>query len=115
MNVFIDGTSIGTATDLDGYYSIEGLDAGTYTLVFSYISYTTYTVTDIELGANETKVIDVLLSELLTELTTVIITARQVDNNATAILTQQKKASMYKMVSPHRRSPGLVVLTPAKA
>lgn len=92
VNVFIDGTSTGTATDLDGYYSIEGLDAGTYTLVFSYISYTTYTVTDIELGANETKVIDVLLSELTTELTTVIITARQVDNNATAILTQQKKS-----------------------
>ena len=38
VNVFIDGTSTGTATDLDGYYSIEGLDAEhLYPCIFLYL------------------------------------------------------------------------------
>jgi hypothetical protein len=92
VNVFIEGTSTGTATDLDGYYSIENIESGTYSLVISYVSYSTQTITDITLGESETKVINVQLSELTTELTTVVIEGRKVDNNAVAILTLQKKS-----------------------
>ena len=37
-NVFVEGTLIGTATDLDGSYTLR-LDHGTYTIVVDYIGY----------------------------------------------------------------------------
>jgi hypothetical protein len=41
-NVFLEGTSIGTSTDVNGYYSITKVKPGTYTLVVSGISYEAY-------------------------------------------------------------------------
>ncbi len=38
-NVLIVGTDIGTSTDLDGNYIIEGLKPGIYDLQISYIGY----------------------------------------------------------------------------
>lgn len=39
--VYLKGTSLGTATDVDGYYSITKLAAGDYVLVVSSVSYET--------------------------------------------------------------------------
>ena len=38
-NVFIAGTAQGAAADLDGNYRIDGLAAGTYTIIFSFTGY----------------------------------------------------------------------------
>ncbi len=38
-NVVLDGTTIGGTTDENGFFSISGIDAGTYTLTASYIGY----------------------------------------------------------------------------
>lgn len=38
-NVAILGTSLGTVTDENGFYTLGGLQPGSYTLVFSYLSY----------------------------------------------------------------------------
>lgn len=40
-NVYLQGTSYGAQTDLNGYYSITHLPAGTYTLVVAYLGYDT--------------------------------------------------------------------------
>jgi hypothetical protein len=47
VNVFLEGTSLGAATDLEGNYQIENVPVGTYQLQFSYIGYTSYTETDV--------------------------------------------------------------------
>jgi len=39
--VLIEGTTKGASTDLDGNYEIQNVDAGTYTLRASYVSYET--------------------------------------------------------------------------
>ena len=39
VNVWIDGTTIGTATDLDGNYYLPGVPTGEQVIVFSYIGY----------------------------------------------------------------------------
>lgn len=54
-NIRVDGTTVGTVTDLDGKYSIN-VPAGSETLIFSYTGYTT---TEMTLGASNT--IDVVL------------------------------------------------------
>ncbi len=40
-NVYVKGTSMGAATDVDGNYTISGVRAGTYTVVCSYIGFET--------------------------------------------------------------------------
>lgn len=39
--VLLEGTTIGVNTDLDGFFSMANVPAGTYTLVVSYVGYTT--------------------------------------------------------------------------
>ena len=41
-NVFIEGTSIGTAADQKGFYEITNIKEGNYSLKASYIGYKTY-------------------------------------------------------------------------
>lgn len=41
--VYLQGSTQGSSTDLDGYYSIAGVETGSYNLVVSYIGYKTET------------------------------------------------------------------------
>ena len=36
-NILIKGTTQGTTSDIDGLYQFQDLEAGTYTLVFSFV------------------------------------------------------------------------------
>ena len=40
-NVYLAGTSLGTATNEDGNYTISGISQGTYVVKVTYIGYTT--------------------------------------------------------------------------
>ena len=40
-NVFLKGTTIGAATDINGMYNISKVNAGEYTIVVTYIGYDT--------------------------------------------------------------------------
>ena len=40
-NVYLAGTSLGAATKSDGKYQIDNVPSGDYTLVFSYLGYST--------------------------------------------------------------------------
>ncbi len=39
VNVYLDGTSIGTVTNINGYYKFENVPYGVYMVVFSHVSY----------------------------------------------------------------------------
>lgn len=60
--VEINGKSVGTLTDIDGYYSIEFIPAGKYTLTVSFVGYETFSE-KIKLSGNEVVVKDVYLEE----------------------------------------------------
>ena len=68
-NVLIKGTITGTTSDFDGLYSLDDLEAGEYTIVFSFVGYATSEVT----VANET-VINVSLTEDAALLDEIVIT-----------------------------------------
>lgn len=53
-NVVLEGTSHGISTDVNGYYSITDVPAGTYTLVVSSVEYAKYTE-EIEIEDNKVK------------------------------------------------------------
>ena len=58
-NVIIEGTTMGAATNLEGYYVILNIPPGTYRLKTSMMGYATYTVTEIRVYIDRTTIIHV--------------------------------------------------------
>ena len=70
-NILVKGTIKGTTSDFDGKYELE-LEAGTYTLVYSFVGYNTQEISDIVVKPNDVLTVDV--TRRTTTLETVAIT-----------------------------------------
>ena len=73
-SVSIKGTSIGTTSDIDGKYTLNGVPAGSATLVVSFISYTRQ-----EIAINSQNEINVSLSEDPNVLSEIVVTSGVID------------------------------------
>ena len=61
--VIIEGSTVGAQTDfIEGKYQFQA-EPGTYTLVASYIGFGDQTITDVEVSANETTILDITFGE----------------------------------------------------
>jgi len=63
VNVVLVGSSLGTATDIVGEYTIANLQIGTYEIRATYIGYDTLTVVDVQINPNATTTLDIVLHE----------------------------------------------------
>ncbi|NBW69937.1 MAG: TonB-dependent receptor [Bacteroidetes bacterium] len=77
VQVFIEGTTKGTTTDLDGKYSLVNLDPGEYTVVFTYIGFATIKVEKVEVLVDKTTTIDAEMSEEVIEGEEIVVTAER--------------------------------------
>lgn len=78
VNVIIDGTQQGNATDPDGYYTILQVQPGTYTLRVSMIGYNVVLVRDVVVRTDLTTEVDVQLGEQVAGLDQeVVVTAER--------------------------------------
>ncbi|MDP6167108.1 MAG: TonB-dependent receptor [Candidatus Marinimicrobia bacterium] len=75
-NVVLIESGKGMATEMNGYYIIQGVAEGTYTLMVSYVGFKTYR-TPVSIAAGESKKINVTLSEKMVEMTEVEVTAER--------------------------------------
>jgi len=91
-NVLIVGTTIGSSTDLDGFYSIRNLAPGKYQLRFSYISYQTVVVSDVVVEPNKDTWLNVSLVPVTTELDEVVVTADALKDSEVSVLKIQKNS-----------------------
>ncbi|HLZ16068.1 MAG TPA: carboxypeptidase-like regulatory domain-containing protein, partial [Cyclobacteriaceae bacterium] len=80
VNVLIKGTSNGSSTDGDGKYSISVAEGGNPVLVFSFIGYASQ---ETELGTRS--VVDVVLTEDVTQLNEVVVTALGVEKDSKSL------------------------------
>lgn len=90
-SVQIDGTTVGTITDLDGSFVLNGVKGET-TIVVSYVSYITK-----KLKVNtskDTAPIEILLEPDNRQLGEVTVTARKNNETATALLKERQKSSI---------------------
>ncbi|MCH2044973.1 MAG: TonB-dependent receptor [Saprospiraceae bacterium] len=92
-SVMLQGTSLGTATDLDGLYAFSDVDPGTYSVEITYIGYESKIIEDIEVKANEVTTLDVTLGNAPVEIEVVTVSAEVTTNTETSILTMQRKSS----------------------
>ncbi|MBI1931495.1 MAG: TonB-dependent receptor [Ignavibacteriales bacterium] len=72
-NVFIDGTSIGAATDIDGNFVILNVPPAVYTVTASYIGYQKVTRTNVRVNVGFTTAIDFSLPSGAIEMEAVIV------------------------------------------
>src|SRR5690606_30318010 len=68
VNIIVEGTNFGAASDIEGNYSIIGIPPGNYSVRASAIGYNTVTVTDVQVSIDLTTNIDFRLSETSVEL-----------------------------------------------
>jgi hypothetical protein len=87
VNVVIAGTTVGTATDRNGFYFIANLQPGTYDVRATFIGYDAVTVTGVRVPPNATITVDIPLPEAVLEFEgEVVVTAERplVELDATA-------------------------------
>lgn len=76
-NVIVSGTTMGSAADLNGYYSILNIRPGTYMVNYRYIGYQTKIVKNVVINADKTTKIDVSLSPIAIEGQAVVVLAEK--------------------------------------
>ena len=74
-NIFIDSTSVGTTSDIEGNYRITDLKPGTYSLICSFIGFKRQISFEVPVTSARTTTLDFALVEESTTLNQVVITA----------------------------------------
>jgi outer membrane cobalamin receptor len=77
-NVFIEGTSLGAATDVKGAFYILNVPPGFYTLQIQMIGYTYYQVENLRVSVNRTSYVEVSLAASILEGETVVVQAEKI-------------------------------------
>lgn len=76
-NVVIQGTTTGSATDLDGNFAITNVKPGTYTIVVTYIAYKTQTISDVVVESGNKTTLKITLVEDIAELEEIVVVAQK--------------------------------------
>lgn len=93
VSVLLEGTTEGTMTDFDGKFNLS-VAPGNYTVRFSFISYETLYIRELEVKAGEVSLLDnIRMKEVSIELSEVVITADMVRNSEAALLTMKQKSA----------------------
>lgn len=94
-NVLIKGTQTGTTTDGDGLYTLENLQPGNYTVIFSFVGYKTQEI-EATVVANKVTEINVPMGPDSAILDEVVIKTTTKRESEVALLLEQKKAVEIK-------------------
>ena len=92
VNVSIEGTFIGSATDIDGNFVIVNVAPGNYTIKASYVSYADKRIEGVIVEAGKTISLRFDLSPESFGLEEVTVTAEALKNSDAALLSIQRKA-----------------------
>jgi len=99
-NVMIQGTTMGAATDVEGRYTIRGLDPGSYTLVVSYVGYERVE-REVQLQAGGTATVDIDLQPMSVRGEEVVVSV-QAQGQREAINQQLASETISDVVSEAR-------------
>ena len=76
-NVVIQGTTLGASTDLDGFYTINNIPPGTYTVVVNFIGYRRLVTTNVIVKIDLTTRVDAKLQSQAIEVGEVVVRAER--------------------------------------
>jgi len=98
-NVILDGTTMGAATDLEGYYSIINVRAGTYSVRFRFLGFKTRVVENIRVSPDQTTKLDAVLELEVIVGEEVIVVAQKplVEYNQTSSVSSVNKEDIKNL------------------
>jgi hypothetical protein len=88
--VVIDGTTLGTTTDINGHFFLSNLKPGSYDLKISYVSYDTKVIKAVKVQAGQTTSVKVELEGNLVALGDINVTAVRKTNTEISMITDIK-------------------------
>lgn len=88
--IVIAGSSIGTATDIKGHFTLKDVSARTYTVEVSCISYQKMRISDVKIAGGRSTPLDVILQDETEMLNEVVVTATYNKASANGLYSKQK-------------------------
>ncbi len=77
VNVVIEGTSLGAASDVDGYYSVINIPPGVYSVKATAIGYNVVTIQNVKVSIDLTTTLNIEMSETSIEVQTNVVIVAQ--------------------------------------
>jgi outer membrane receptor protein involved in Fe transport len=113
VNVYLDGTSLGSASDEDGYFVILGVPTGGYTIVAEYVGYNKMTIEGLRVSAAVTTTQDFAMTSTALQLEDVVIYAQRdlIQKNVTSSLSILEAGEIQQL--PVRGLTNLIALQPS--
>jgi len=100
VNVMIEGTSLGSATDLNGNFLIRSIPVGNYSINATYIGYSKIRVEDVTIHPGQVERITLAIHRKNIKIQEVVVTAKAVKNTEAALLKyRQRSQSLSDAVS----------------
>ncbi|MFZ5516852.1 MAG: TonB-dependent receptor [Candidatus Zhuqueibacterota bacterium] len=96
VNIIIDGTTLGAATDAGGHFHIGAIPEGVYTITASRIGFAKSTMARVEVKSNQTLELRFIMQQAPIDLEKVTVTAMRLERNiadvpvATHVITSKK-------------------------
>ncbi|SVC39362.1 uncharacterized protein METZ01_LOCUS292216, partial [marine metagenome] len=96
VNIYLEGTPIGTASDENGQYLIINIPAAPYTVVVSYVGYQTIKMTDVVINADHTTTLEFDMTVSAIEGEEIIVEAKRpvIVKDQTATTTTMESATI---------------------
>ncbi len=91
-NVFLVGTTLGAATDMEGNYIIANVPAGKYEMIVSHILYAKVRIPDIIVKGGEVVVQKVVLKPKTITVDEIVVTGKADESYEAALLNKQKNS-----------------------
>jgi outer membrane receptor protein involved in Fe transport len=89
-SVLIQGTQTGSMTDFEGKFSIPNVKPGSYSIIVSFITYSTDTIANLTVEADKRLELTVALTEEAKTLSEVVVSGQK-DKSSEAVLTMTRK------------------------
>jgi outer membrane receptor protein involved in Fe transport len=91
-SVYIEGTTMGAATDINGYYVIDNIPEGVYTLIISSVAYDQLQVQDVNIVGGAGLKLDYALQPKTLQVRKITVTAQAVKNTESSLLKERQRS-----------------------
>ncbi len=91
-NVYIEGTTIGSTTNLDGQYEIRNIKPGVYIVIVSFISYKQQHFQKVKVSANQTTAVNAELEESVTTIAEVVVSGTRKKDTEVSMINSIKNS-----------------------
>jgi TonB-dependent receptor len=91
-NVYLEDTSLGAASDLDGNFAIFNVPAENYTLVVSVVGYAETKISNLQVKNNEISKLDISIKPEILTTEVVVVEAKALQNTEASLLKSRQKS-----------------------